>query len=302
MSLPGSELAERIAARLGDLPEVIRLELDAPMDGGSVTVEVGSVRWQGVELLEAGVVLLERPVFPWPQPQTLAEEGWRLGDDRGPRSLGLSAILSVALTRPVVNSPAAAHLAVAPTIALDRLAQAGLAVHPWRLGPAPGGPVAAGAAVVDAAGRDRWHEPRVPREGQPAVLIEPLAGCDTGEAEVLQLLVLGGRVAGALAYPDPGAWSTGTAGRTIDGETVSRTLDRPEALAVQAAAGLGLDMAAIALSHVPGSSDDPGADGDIPPTVMWVDAGPDLASWDRALDGRAAAALAAHLATLVHDY
>jgi hypothetical protein len=318
LSLPGSELAERIAARLGagpgDAPvagagsEVVRLGLDALMDGRAVTVEADSVRWQGVELLEAGAVLLECPVFPWPQPQSLPEEGSRIRDDRGPRSLGLSAILTVASSRPVVNPPAAAHLAVAPTTALERLAQAGVEVHPWRLAPLCKGPIAPGAAALDVAGRDRWHQPQVPQEGQTAVLIEPPEPRGPGKAEVLELLVLGGRVAGARAYRDPGAWSTGTAGRTISGADVASTLARPGALAVRAAAELGLDMAAITLSHLSRELDAPdgsgvtGTDGDAPPTVMWADAGPDLARWDRALEGQVAALIAAHLAALVHDH
>ena len=55
LHLPGSSLARRIAACLEEAGRVDRLgSLDAPLDGGAVSVKADAVTWQGAELLEAG--------------------------------------------------------------------------------------------------------------------------------------------------------------------------------------------------------------------------------------------------------
>jgi hypothetical protein len=296
LSLPDSPIAERIEEVLssdaccgadGQPCSVARLDLDAALNGAPVTIEPGGVRWQGVNLLDAGVVLLERPVFPWPQPQRLRdspagphdETGRRTPGDRHARSLALSALQVVASARPVINPPEAAHLAVAPMTALDRLSQAGLEVHPWCLAPfecVQGGPT----ALRDAAGADRWHAPRL-RGGREAVVFpERRSGSDHDAMAggVVELLVIGDRVAGGVRHDDPSTWLTGGDGQPEAGPQPAST-----ELAVSAAHALGLGLAGVTIGSGP------------EPVVVWADAGPDLVRWDRLLGGGASAALAHHL-------
>ena len=237
----------------------VALSLDAPLRNQPVTISPGEVVWEGVDLLGAGAILVECPLFPWPQrqfPDDLRFEptgpGARISPEREARSLALSAIWIASRTVPVWNPPAAAHLAASPAVALERLAGAGLPVHPWALEPAPDA-AGDGCLVMDATGRDRWHRPSRPAPGEPAIVLEPIRG------EVLQLLVVGGEPVGARGR----RW-----------EDVP-----PEAagLATAAARALGLQIAAVLVAAAPASSE-----------IVAVEAGPDLADWNACLDGRLA--------------
>ncbi|MEW6745147.1 MAG: hypothetical protein AB1486_20535 [Planctomycetota bacterium] len=276
LGLPGSPLGERLVARLDE--DGVRgraLSLDAPLLGLPVTVDSDSVLWQEENLLQAAAILVERPLFPWPQPRQIGLSGGEeaRAADREGRSLALSALLVAADCVPVLNPPAAAHLAVAPAIALDLLEARGVPVHPWRLAPLP---EAEGAILgMDASGRDRWHEPEAPRPGEPAILYElPLA-------EVVSILVVGPLAAGTLRHPSARAWAEGAA--VLPGSPIP-VLVRD--LALRAAATLGLAIASVSLATSPLA-------------VLHVDAAPDLALWDRNLEGGASTALASHLATFV---
>jgi hypothetical protein len=237
----------------------VALSLDAPLRNQPVTVSPGEVVWEGVDLLEAGAILVECPLFPWPQPQLPdelrfepPEPGARISPEREARSLALSAIWIASRTVPVWNPPAAAHLAASPAVALERLAGAGLPVHPWALEPAPD-TAGEGRLVLDAAGRDRWHRPSRPAPGEPAIVLEPIRG------EVLDLLVVGGGPAG------------------VRGRGWQDVPEEAAALATAAALALGLQIASVSVAAAPASAE-----------ILAVEAGPDLAEWNTCLDGRLA--------------
>ena len=67
LAVPGSPLADEVAKHFirNDLQYYI-LSIDAPLEGKPVTVAHGLVTWEDVDLRQAGVVFLEKPVFPWP--------------------------------------------------------------------------------------------------------------------------------------------------------------------------------------------------------------------------------------------
>lgn len=277
LQLPGSPLAGRIARRLGEAGVATRLGcLDAPLSGAAVTVRAGGVSWEGAELLEAGAVWVEAPLFPWPQslpppdppPAGLTPQDWAVRQ-REARALAGAALFCAAEARPVVNHPLSAHLAASPAIALDRLARAGLPVHPWRLGAAAPGT----APALDAAGRDRWHAPSRPPAGATALMPAPFAG------PVESLLVVGGRLAARSVFADAAAWARGEAHPALAAAAAD-----PAArdLAAGAASALALDLAAVSL-HA-------GA-------VLLCEAAPDLAAWDEAAAGAVAAAIAELLLT-----
>jgi hypothetical protein len=268
--------------------------LDAPLEGKPVTIRPGAVVWEGVDLLGAGALLLEAPVYSWPQPLRLHDapadpqaRARHFTADREARALALSAIFAAAEIRPVVNPPGAGTLAASPAVALDRLEAEKAPVHPWRLGPAPagaGGP--GGPVVLDAAGRDRWHRPSRPPEGEPALILEPVEG------EVLSLLVAGGRIAGGARFGDAAAWAHGeiSAGGAADAAGPVDAGAVPAAaasLAAGAARRLGLHVAAVALAGAAAE-----------PRILFVEAGPDLSRWDLRLGGRACDAIAALIAAL----
>lgn len=234
-----------------------------------MTVAPGEVIWEGTDLLQVGAILVEAPLFPWPQPQMPTEMPFeppapeaRLSPEREARSLALSALWIASENRPVWNPPGAGHLAASPAVALDRLERAGLRVHPWSLEPAPVEGEAAGRVVFDGAGRDRWHHPARPAPGEPALVFEAVRG------EVLDILVVGGRLAGARG-PRPG---------DIPAEAAE--------LAECAADLLNLPIVAVSIVAVPGT-----------PEVLLAEAGPDLAQWDTHLDGRLAPLLIERLET-----
>jgi hypothetical protein len=302
IGIPGSTLVDEVADCLGraDFPYCI-LSLDAPFEGKAVTVAPDAVFWEGVDLLKGGAIFVERPVFPWPQMLLptepfhfdLTHEEW-LVFQREASALIVSALRVVAEVRPVINPPAAAHLAVSPSIALDRLAREGIPVHSWRLEPAPSGDRSKAGFVLDACGRDRWHSPQSPQAGEPALVLESFPG------EVVTFIVVGGTSVGALRYSSGGSWveryGTGGAGEarkrvgTAAGEDSPEPLDalesvaEAEELANRTAAALGLGFAAVSIRT-----------GASPHSVLLCEAGPDLAEWNRIMDGRLAAALADHL-------
>ncbi len=313
LGLPESDFARRLGGAVeerGVRPAV--LSLDAPLEGRPVTIQPGEILWEGVDLLGSGAVLVETPVYCWPQPQRLEalpmEPGARtkhLTADRETRSLALSALCIAAGKVPVINPPEAAYLAAAPGAALSRLASGGVPVQEWRLGPAPdpdamkgvAGPDGAGsrsgtrpvgvadglapeaagrgAIVLDAAGRDRFHRPTRPPAGEPALLLEPFEG------PVLSLIVVGDRAVAARRYPSAAAWSENDPDGTLP---ESRIPAFGSALALRAAGLLGLPVAAIAIT----------GDG-AALRLLHADAGPDLAAWDATSGGDLAGALAAYL-------
>ena len=249
----GHRLAQ--AAKARDLPCVV-LSLDGTLLNRPVTIGTGEVIWEGTDLLEVGIILVETPLFPWPQPQMpqdlrfeLPAPGARISPEREARSLALSALWIASQTRPVWNPPVAAHLAASPAIALDRLAHAGHPVHPWSLEPAPEESLA-GRIVMDCVGRDRFHHPGRPAPGDPAIVFDPIQG------EIFELLLVGGRLAGARGH---------------------RSADIPKGAADLAArAARSLDLAIASVSVVQDGRS---------PCVLAVDAGPDLADWEALLDG-----------------
>lgn len=288
IGMAGSPLVDVTAAYL-DRAAVpyYTLSLDAPLEGKPVTVAPGSVTWEGVDLLKAGAIFVERPIFPWPQARLPEErvdrdfthEQWVVFQ-REAGSLVVSAILAAAEVRPVVNPPAAAHLAISPSIALDRLALEEIPVHPWRIEPAPPEKLSTAGFVLDACGRDRWHVPRRPAAGEAALVIEPFTG------EVVTCIVVGGMSVGAIRYDSGELWVKWHEGEGIAGEVTDSV---PEAadLASRAAAALGLGYAAVSIRT-----------GASPYTVVLCEAGPDLDAWNRMLDGRLARALAGHLVAI----
>lgn len=279
-ALADSPLAARVAARLAerDVPVCV-LDLDAPLSGEPVTVRDAAVTWQGCDLGDAAALWCEQPVFPWPQmipppcdlPDAANFERWR-HYQREARALAVAALAAAAETVPLLGSLAAAHLAVMPTVALDRLAAAGLDVQPWRVTAAPPG---SGELVRDATGRDRWHRPAaVAPSGRPRRYLAPVAG------PVTEVLVIGGAVAAARRWPNAAAWNAGDAGAPA----AAGDLAEP---ACRGARALDLEILQVALA------------GGMPAAaILEADAAPDLAAWDALAAGAVAAALAERLAAL----
>ncbi len=284
---PGSCLGPRlveIARSRGSSAALLPIE--GPIDGRPVTVRGPSVVWNGVDLLACGALLLELPLFPWPQPQRLesmpldeVESRRRVLAEREARSLALSAISVAAETRPVWNRPAAAHLAIAPAIALDRLGDAGLPVQSWSLEPVSETCGAEGCIVLDAVGRECWHRPSTPGPTEPALVLEPFAG------EVTSVLVIASRPAGARRFASADAWARGRPSEDAGGGA-----SWAEGLAVEAAKLLELDIVAVHFAGAGGS-----------PRILLAEAGPDLAEWDAALSGALAPALVDRLVDAGRD-
>jgi len=253
------------------------LDLDAPLRAQPVTVGRDAVLWQGVDLNAAAAVLVERPVFPWPQPRCAgglirdgAPDQARISADRESRSLIASAILAADSRGHVVNPPGAGHLAASPLIALNGLEQAGLAVHPWRLAPAPED--AAARTLLDPAGRDLWHTPERPLPGEMAVEPAPIPG------EVLSLLIAGGRPLGGLRFAGADSWLARTAVASLAPDEIPAAATER---AVEAVGALGLAFAEVSLLPAGNTF-----------RLLWFDAGADLADWDARSEGRIAPGLA----------
>jgi hypothetical protein len=289
----GSPFAARLAGQLAGADRPVRhLNLDAPLDGAPVSVRGDRVVWQGCDLGAAGALWLEQPVFPWPQPLPPPCElpdldnfrRW-LAYQREARALAVGALAAAAERVPTLNPVAAAHLAVAPTVALDALAACGLPVAPWRIA-TEGAGGAIEACAIDATGHDRWHLPADLPAGAPRLAYEGL------DDEVVEVLVIGGHAAGARRWPQALAWAAARGGDRA--QATGRCEPRRHAeLALAAAAALGLEMAAVSLAG--GDADGHQA------AILLADAAPDLGTWDRWLDGAVAAALARRLVAVAAD-
>ena len=278
MQLPGSPVGDRIGARARERGVTVeQVSLDAPLQGLPVTVRPDAVHWEGVDLLDADALFVERPIYAWPQAQRAAGHASSpdlaalVAAEREARALGLSALLTAASGRAVANRPEAARIAASPAIALDALGRAGLPVQPWRLAPAPRDDRDE-ALLLDAAGRDRWHVPRQPSPGEPAIRLQPCQG------EVLSVFVVGDTAAGALVFDDDHAWASMETEKVPGQGRFATGIE----LAIRAARTLDLSFAAVAIALRE-------------TTVLWLEAGPDVVEWDTTLDGRISAALAEHL-------
>ena len=279
IGLPESPFGARFAEAVRSLGIAAETaSIDATIEGGTVTVRSDAVLWERIPLLEAVAVVVEAPLFPWPQPLGAAPRGagapLPFAVEREARSLALSALSLVAETRPVWNRPAAAHLAASRAVALARLETAGIPVRAWKLLPAPERGDREDGIVLDSVGRDRWHRPSRPSPGEPSLVLGPVAG------DVVSVLVAGGAAAGGERHPSAAAWSSGSPGAPL----ASGAIPKPFAdAAIAAARALGLDIAAVALA------------GD-PAATLLVETGPDLSAWDDLLAGRLAPFLAGRLA------
>ncbi len=298
----GSELAAALAARLAAVQRPHRLlALDAPLGGEAVTVRGARVVWQGCELDAAGALWLAQPLFPWPQPLLPPCELPDLQNvqrwivyQREARALAVAALQVAAETVPALNPIGAAHLAVAPAVALDLLAARGLPVQPWRIASfdAPG--AAAAAAVdpvaVDAAGRDRWHQPAALPAAAPRLSFDGYAGA------VVEVLVVGGEAIGARSWTHAAAWAAvrnGEREQAADPDAGTACDPAPWAqLGCAATAALALEMAAVSVAAEPRAS----------AAIMLVDAAPDLDAWERLLDGAVSAALARRLGAVADAF
>jgi hypothetical protein len=288
LGFPESGFDRRLASALevaGRRPAL--LSLDAVKAGRPVTFRRDSIVWEGVDLLRAGAIFVERPVFPWPQPQDLralpADPQARaraVTADREARSLLISALHAAAETRPVINPPRSAFLAASPGAALEALAVKGLPVHAWALGPAPDPAGEAGRVVLDAAGGDRDHPARRPPAGDPALILQPFASA------VTSALVVGGRVAGLRTHASGAAWAAASAASSTKDPAPPALAD----LACRAAEALQLDVAAISITDHGGSL-----------RVLLAEAGPDLPAWDADLAGEVVVRLSERLAQAALD-
>ncbi|MFH1999378.1 MAG: hypothetical protein ABIK28_06840 [Planctomycetota bacterium] len=276
------------------------LSLDAAFEGRALTVHAGAVLWEGADLLQAGAVFVEQPLFPWPQPQ-IPPEGAPLGreafgkwaqNQRESRSLSVAGLCLAAEERPVLNPPAMAHLAASPAMALLLLARAGMAVHPWRLGPAcdfmPGDKRLPEDVKVDPAGPDYWHKAEDPGPDDPTLFLT------LSEERVYVCLVIGDRIAGCIKYANVQAWAADQA-RLEKGDAIEGA-DAPgrafQETSVRAASSLGLDFAAIALIE---NNSGPKNDSKAPP-ILFCRAAPDLGAWNRRFSRRVIPILVDHLA------
>lgn len=302
LAIPESPLAGELAALL-DGGEISHhtCSLDAPMEGKPLTVSSKGVVWEGVDLMQADAIFLEKPVFPWPQHELPPERfrkngGFKQGVvfQRETMSLIVSAVRIAGEARRMINRPGADHLAISPSIALDHLSRDGIPVHPWRLATLASELRSEAGFVVDASGGDRRHSPTIAQANEPALVYDPFP------EEAVTVLVVGGRAAGALHYQNGGQWAEsgrsdtfgelrGTNEKNPDTESPARidSLEAfPEAaeLAVRTAGALELDVAAVSVRTGPAA-----------PGVLLCEAAPDLAAWNRILQGRLAEALADHL-------
>ncbi len=286
LARPESLLAEHVAGILtaGGLSTLI-LDIDAPINGEPVTVRDDHVCWQGHDLAAAAAIWLEEPVFPWPQmvpppcplPDVANFQRWR-HYQREARSLAVAAMSVAGASVPVLNPVGTFHLAVAPTVALDRLAAAGLPVHQWRVTCSTPSP---GELTIDAVGHDRWHRPTAVPAGSPRLCFAPAAGA------VMELLLIGGDVAAARHWTQAADWTrsnerpqAATLARFVESTEVSAPL---VALGRRCAAVLELEILQVACLEG-------GQEPAVLPAVLLADAAPDLAAWDVPAAGHKAAA------------
>ena len=284
---PGSPVSAAVATALaGSGREAVPLDLFAPLAGKPVTLADGRVRWEGLDLSAATAILVEVPVFPWPQPgslEDLLEDGLpardRVRRDREGRSLVASALHVLAQDRPVINPPRVAHEAVAPGVVLDGLAREGVPVVPWRLAAADPGPA---AWVADAAGRDAWHAPaRPPAEGEPALLFDTPAPAAVAVLVAGETAVAARRIAAGPLPADP---------RDGDPVPADELPERLAALASRAAARARIPLCAVTVTA------------EEVPRVLFLEAGPDLRAWLEAAGHGVAAGIARLLADLADHH
>jgi len=278
---PGSPFGESLASCLEERgAQGAVLDLEAPFHGEPVTVRPGTVIWQGIDLAGTAAVFVEKPVFAWPQPRRIAgllRDGEMDRDlvnaEREARSLIASAIPTAGDITRLVNPPVSRHLAASPATTLDRLQEAGVEVHPWRLGLAQDD--SEERLLLDVVGRDLWHEPERPLPGHFS--IEP----DRFTGEVLSVLVAGRNLLGGLRYENGLAWDRKEHSATVAAKEVPASVAE---MAIDAVETLGLGFSAVSLIE---KGDRPG--------LLWFEAGPDLAAWDLSLEGQVATGLADYL-------
>src|SRR5690606_38935099 len=196
-----------------------------------------------------------------------------------------AALLTVSRSVPVLDDPRRAHFAVAPLLALDVLAAAGLAVQRWDLVAERPAHDTSGRVWMDPTGPDLVHEARSPGSGEPAWSPEPFEG------ELITVLAVGGEPVGARRHASLAARRAGE----HDG------LLRPEELP-----GLAAELArraqrtlGVSSLEVDRRAGEAAAGESAPPAIVQVVAGPDLDRWDQDLEGNVAAAIAALLQTRI---
>jgi hypothetical protein len=270
LGLSASPLLDRVADRCGG--ECVQLDLRTAWRGGELTVDAGRVLWDGCDLTAMDALLVERPLFAWPQPGSGAE-GLSPHAEREARALTLSALHTAAESVRTLDPPSAAELAVAPVLALERCARAGLRVRPWDL--VPERPAGQERIWLDPAGSDPWLEPRHPDPGEPAFGPEPFDG------PVLSLLAVGAELVAALRFDSAGDWALG---RGAIGWHPGEIPPEARALALAAREALGLSW--LRTDLFPRAS---GAE------LLRVVAGPDLCSFGPESETAVASALTALL-------
>lgn len=265
LAASGSDLATRVAARLGAECRVLAL------DEARVSIHGDALRWNGVALDELAAFALETPLIPWPQPIAEGQPGELESDvqrraiaRRERRALHVSALRIAAQRKPVANDPTrAADLALSSALALERLSRAGVALREWRVRHAPA-----------AEGRTRWslNAERGLRLAQDEIALD----VDAPISETARHLALGG----AWIASCPGGAAAPSALRfdasAGDRDLVLRALD-----------ALGLVFGCV---HVCNGA------------VAAVDAAVGLRDWDHASDHRVSAALADWLTRAAHGH
>jgi len=260
--------------------------LDAPFVGGAVRVDDEHLVWEGTNLREVGAIFLERPLFPWPQPASLGTLAVPREDrarvvDRQARSLAISALMTAASSRPVVNRPESGALAASRAIALAELEAANVPVCPWSVISAPAVTHESEALFVDLIGRERWHRPSRPPAGDPCLSL------GTAPGHVLALILVGGEPAGAVRYASAARWSMGEGGGPVAPEGIPK---EAASTAARAAAALKLEIAEISVINGPSG-----------PQVLLVEPGPDLDAWDTIFAGGLAARIARRLVEIAES-
>ena len=133
---PGSNWCDTLAelcrrqggdVRMLDLPRALSA---APRES-EIALDDEALTWGGVDLRAAQLLLVERPLYSWPQ--TAGRDEARAQAEREARALALSALHVAGQRVPLVNALHAGHWAAHPAAALDELQERGIEVHPWHL-------------------------------------------------------------------------------------------------------------------------------------------------------------------------
>lgn len=255
----GSTLGERVAASVRG--ECVLLDSASPR----VRVDAGDVTWNGVRLDRLDACVVETPFYPWPQPiaepragEPAAEMQRRGMAQRERTALHVAALRLAAKRVRFANDPTrAAELAMAPALAFERLAAAGVPVRPWRIGP----------TAEQSGCRVALNAPRGLERASAASCLD----VEIGPRGVAAHFALGGEWLAATATHAELA----PLARTVRLADAAPQAERE--LVVRALAALGLEFGAV---HV--------ADG----AIAFVEAGVDLDLWDAVTEGRVATALA----------